>query len=167
MITNASNPKYITSDNSVIMLDVEIEGTDGTHQFVARADDVEDSGKEIYKKATAGEYGPIATYVPPEPIIPPIVIPSTISDRQFFQQLAIQNIITKDDALNAVKTGFIPTALQSIIDPMPEDEKFAAEMLLSGATIFQRNHPLTNAIGQTYGMTSEQIDEFFINANKL
>jgi hypothetical protein len=101
-------------------------------------------------------------YVPPPPPVPTI-----ISDRQFFQQLAIEERITNQEALDAVKTGDIPAALQSFIDALPTNEKFDAEMLLSGAVEFRRDHPLTIAIGEAQDMTSEQIDDFFRAAAAL
>lgn len=92
----------------------------------------------------------------------------SISDRQFFQQAAIQGFITKEDALQAVKTGFIPGPLQAIISTISDPtDKFSAEMLLSGATEFQRYHPLTSVIGAAFGMTEQDIDTFFRNASKL
>jgi len=90
-----------------------------------------------------------------------------ISDRQFFQQLAVLEIVTEQEALDAVSFGAIPAALQAIIDPLPAPDKFAAEMLLRGATIFRRDHPLSAAIGAAQGMTSEQIDQFFAAAAAL
>lgn len=69
-------------------------------------------------------------YTPPER--PPIVsapIPASISDRQFFQQLAIVGIITQDQAL-ASNAAVIPAPLLTIIDAMPEDQQFAAKMLI-------------------------------------
>lgn len=99
---------------------------------------------------------------PPPPVIP------IISDRQFFQQAAILNIITQAEALAAVQTGTIPFNLQSIVDGIADvNEKFAAQMILSGATTFDRNHPLTNSIGTSLGWTSEQIDQFFLDASTL
>ncbi len=104
----------------------------------------------------------------PEPYVePPLPVPATISDRQFFQQLAIAGIISNEDALAAVKTGTIPAALGALIAQMPVEAQFGAEMILSGATIFERNHPMTIAIGMGYGMTSEQVDDFFRAANLL
>ncbi len=91
-----------------------------------------------------------------------------ISDRQFFQQAAIQGFITQEDALQAVKTGFIPATLQVIVDTITDPtEKFNAQMLLSGATEFQRNHPLTSVIGTAFGMTEEDINTFFRSASNL
>lgn len=94
--------------------------------------------------------------------LPPFVpVPSEISDRQFFQALAIQGTISTDEALAAVKTGEIPSALAGFLEVLAPAEKFGAEMLLSGATKFERAHPLTDAIGQAQGMSSDQIDDFF------
>lgn len=92
----------------------------------------------------------------------------SISDRQFFQQAAIQGFITKEDALQAVRTGFIPAPLQAIVDTISDPtDKFNAEMLLSGATEIQRYHPLTSVIGLAFGMSEQDIDTFFRNASKL
>lgn len=105
---------------------------------------------------------------PEEPESEPLQVPSTISDRQFFQQAAILGIITQAEALDAVRTGTIPPVLQSIVDGIQDaSEKFAATMLLAGATVFERNHPFTNAVGVALGWSSQQIDQFFIDAAKL
>ena len=96
-----------------------------------------------------------------------INVPQTISDRQFFQQLAIAKVISQEEALAAVKTGDIPSALSGFIAALPDAARFNAEMLLSGATLFQRAHPLTDAIAAAQGMTPEQVDEFFRQAAKL
>lgn len=104
-----------------------------------------------------------AAYVPP-----PASVPSSISDRQFFQQLAIIGIISQADALAAVKVGTIPAALQVFVDAITDPAAmFAANMLLAGATVFQRSHPLTEAIGAGQGMTPAQIDDFFRAATAL
>jgi hypothetical protein len=99
----------------------------------------------------------------PDPYVPPPApVPGSISDRQFFQQLAVVDTITQADALAAVKVGTIPSALQGFVDAITDPaEKFAANMLLAGATVFERNHPLTDAIGAAQGMTSNQVDDFF------
>ena len=96
-----------------------------------------------------------------------INVPQTISDRQFFQQLAIAGIISQEEALAAVKTGDIPAALSGFIAALDDAARFNAEMLLSGATIFARNHPLTDAIAAAQGMTPEQVDDFFHAAAQL
>lgn len=102
-----------------------------------------------------------------EPPITPVVIP-IISDRQFFQQAAIEGFITQAEALAAVQTGTIPAVLQTLIDSIQDEtERFAATMVLAGATTFSRNHPLTEAVRIYLNKTSEEIDQFFINASTL
>jgi hypothetical protein len=98
----------------------------------------------------------------PDPYVPPAAPVPDISDRQFFQQLAVDGDISQGEALAAVTTGAIPPTLQTIVDGITDPApRFAAEMLLSGATTFERSHPLTDAIGQATGRTPEQVDEFF------
>lgn len=104
----------------------------------------------------------------PDPYVPPAPsVPQGISDRQFFQQLAVTGIITEAEAVAAVSTGTIPAALQALVDTLPADARFGAVMLLSGAVTFSRSHPLTEAIGAAHGMTQEQIDELWSAAFKL
>lgn len=103
----------------------------------------------------------------PDPYVPePDPVPASISDRQFFQQLAVLSIITQDEAL-ASNAAVIPPPLLAIVDQMPEGDRFGAKMLLSGATVFERSHPMTSVIGSAYGWTSEQIDNFFREASLL
>lgn len=91
----------------------------------------------------------------------------TVSDRQFFQALALAKVITTAEALDAVKTGEIPAALQTVVDSLPANQKFAAEMLISGATTFQRSHPLTEMLRAGMGWTAEQLDELWSSAAAL
>lgn len=96
---------------------------------------------------------------------PPPPVPAA-SRRQFFQQAAISGIISQDEALDAVTTGALPTAILAFINTLPTDQQFGAKMLFS-AIEFQRSSPLANAFGQTIGLTPEQIDAFFEAASKL
>jgi hypothetical protein len=106
--------------------------------------------------------------VPDPYVAPPLPVPISISDRQFFQQLALVGTITQADALSAVKVGTIPPALQGFVDAISDPaKKFAANMLLAGATVFERNHPLTEAIGEAQGMSPDQVDAFFTAAAEL
>jgi len=93
-------------------------------------------------------------------------VPPSISDRQFFQQLAVAGIITEEQAL-ASNAAVIPAPLLAIINAMPAEQQFGAKMLVSGATIFERDNPMTIAIGTAYGWNAEQIDSFFRAAAAL
>lgn len=95
-------------------------------------------------------------------------VPPPISDRQFFQALAMGDLITKDEAIAAVATGTIPAAMQMFVDALPnEDDRFAATMLLSGAVEFKRDHPLVDAFGAASARTPEQLDDLWRAAAQL
>lgn len=88
-------------------------------------------------------------------------VPPVISDRQFFQQLAMAGLITEAEALAAVQTGTLPAAILTYIDRLPVEQRFPAKMLLTGATQFERANPLVDAFGAMYGMDKEQIDDLW------
>jgi hypothetical protein len=44
------------------------------------------------------------------------------------------------------------------------NQQFAANIVISGATFFERNHPMTISIGTAYGITSRQIEQFCVAA---
>lgn len=107
------------------------------------------------------------TFTPPpaDPILEPV--PQFISDRQFAQQLAKLGLIANEEALAWVKAGVVPAAFDAFVQSLPEAQQFDAEMLLSGATQFDRYHQLTETFGAARGMTSEQIDDLWRAASAL
>ena len=116
------------------------------------------------------ERAPTPRHNPNEP--PPPADPRSqlmpISDRPFYQKAALEGYITREDALAAVQTGFIPKPFQDFIDQMADpDDKFNATMLFSGATEYFRQHHLTELFGIAFGLTAEQVDTFWLEAAKL
>lgn len=63
-IIEAKNPKYLTSDKSIIQLDVLFEGFSDYLPFGATADDVEPHGRELYARAVSGEFGEVVSGIP-------------------------------------------------------------------------------------------------------
>jgi hypothetical protein len=102
-------------------------------------------------------------------IDPPPVVPSNtvISDRQFYQQLAIQSVITQNEALSAVQIGALPSSLASLVAALPADQQFGAKMLLCGATQFIRSNPLVAVFGAAFGWNTAQIDALWAAAYQL
>ncbi|ETR75073.1 hypothetical protein X566_20220 [Afipia sp. P52-10] len=108
--------------------------------------------------------GEVVAFDPPPA---PAPVPASISDRQFFQQLALDDVISGAEAEAAVATGTIPTEMLALIDRLPAEQRFGARMMLKGATVFERHHPLTVTIGQLYGWDDQQIDALFQSAAAL
>jgi len=90
--------------------------------------------------------------------LPPL---TPISRRQFFQAAAGRGMITQTEALDAIRHGTVPAQMQQGIDTLPSGEKFAAEMLLSGANEFERDHPLVGKFGEIMGLPSNMLDEIW------
>lgn len=91
-------------------------------------------------------------------------VPTEISDRQFFQELAIMGLITQDEALSAVMTGTLPSQFVNFINALPSDDRFDAKMQLCGATVFKRNNKFVNVFGALQGMTSADLDALWKRA---
>jgi hypothetical protein len=144
--------------NSILLEDVSAWQPQGAHTIIL--DD--NQAYQIGGTLIDGVYtAPVVELPQPTPLFL-----LSISDRQFFQQLAVLGVITQDEAL-ASNAAVIPQPLLDIIDAMPADQQFNAKMIVSGATVFERNNPLTIAIGTAYGWSSAQIDAFFVAAAKL
>lgn len=95
-------------------------------------------------------------------------VPASISDRQFAQALAKDGTITQTEALSLVRTGTLPKALQDVVDAMTDrDEAFDATMLLSGATTFERAHPMVETLGKALGKSDAELDNLWISAGAL
>ena len=106
----------------------------------------------------------------PDPAIPfSEPPPPDISDRQFFQILAMHGLITQEEALAAVKTGEIPALFRTYVDHIDDpQEQFAVRMLLSGATTFERRHPLIDRLGdELLKLTPKDIDDLWREAAGL
>lgn len=144
--------------NAAGTIDCEVNHPDlGWIPFTASPDDPEKFGRDVYDEAIAGQVEP---YVPPEPLPPPV--PETISRRQFYQGLAVTGMISQAEALAAIKTATLPADLQIILEGMTDDDaKFEADMLLSGASDFNRSHPLVMIFAIQQGMSEQDVDDFW------
>ncbi len=109
-----------------------------------------------------GTFGPAPE---PEPIAAPV--PSSISDRQFAQQLAVLGTITEAEALAWAARGDLPAAIESAVDELPPEDRFAARMLLSSATTYERAHPLVGTLGALLGYDAEATDDLWRAAAAL
>jgi hypothetical protein len=61
----AKNPRWVNAENTMIDLTIKWEGINEEYPFTASPIDCEAHGRAIFAAAVAGEYGPVAEYVPP------------------------------------------------------------------------------------------------------
>ncbi len=88
-------------------------------------------------------------------------VPTSISDRQFAQQLAILGTFTEAEALAWAARGDLPEAMETAVAALPEGDRFAARMLLSSATSYERAHPLVPVLGGLLGYDTDAIDDIW------
>lgn len=103
----------------------------------------------------------------PEVATAPATLAPEISDRQFFQALANTGTITQPEALAAVMTGTLPARIEAAVAGLPADQQFAARMLLSGATTFERGHPMVARLGAALGYDDAALDALWREAASL
>lgn len=63
--SSAKDPVYVSADNTALKIMVKFDDLPDEVVFIARADDVEAHGREIYQRAISGEFGTIAPYAAP------------------------------------------------------------------------------------------------------
>lgn len=66
-IVNAKNPRRMEWDDTSITLDVLFSHVPERMPFTAKADDLEEHGRELYARAMRGEYGDIEVVAAPSP----------------------------------------------------------------------------------------------------
>ena len=99
--------------------------------------------------------------LPPEPD----PVPSEISRRQFFQELANRDLITKEEALAAIISGTLPTEFENLVVAiLDEDIEWQARMALCGATTFLRTNWFVDYFAAMKGFSSAYMDDFWRDA---
>lgn len=101
----------------------------------------------------------------PDPLPAPVIM--TISDRQFFTQLALDGVITQEEA-EATSDGTMPALLMGILDAIPDaTERFKVRMLAKNATTFERHQPLVAIVAQALDWGPARLDKLWADASKL
>lgn len=94
------------------------------------------------------------------------ILPQIITRRQAATQLRNNQFITQAEALAMASMAVIPPFVQSYFNTLDPTDKADAELEFT-AIEYPRSSSLLTAVMETNGLTSEQIDQFFISAAKL
>lgn len=106
----------------------------------------------------------IATLSPEFRPVPPPEVPESITRRQCALQLLAMGQITPEEALAMTKYGDMPAAIHAIIEANLKDvnARIRAEIDFAAANYYRDNELLG-----MMGLTSEQLDGFFIAASQI
>lgn len=95
------NPHWANSEHTLI--DMEIDHPEfGWIPFTANPNDVEPSGRALYAEAVAGDFGPVAEYVPPPPP-PPYVATADSNKANAQKRLAVTDWVNEPDVYDTTR----------------------------------------------------------------
>lgn len=89
------------------------------------------------------------------------------AEMEAFQNQVPEKITKLQLKIQLVKSGFDLQIIENAIAGLPEPQKTFATLSWTEATNFYRNNEMITAVGQMLNLTSEQIDEIFIEAEKI
>lgn len=143
-LISAANPRYSNEERTSIIVDCEFSHILGeVHPFCATPTDAEAHGREVYAKAIAGDFGQIAPYVAPKPVIPKVV------------------------TMRQAKLALLQQGLLNSVNAIIEQAGDAAKVEWQYATEVKRDNSLVQAIATQLSLTEQQIDELFTLAASL
>lgn len=96
------------------------------------------------------------------PFPPPVLIP-TITATQMLIVLQVMEFITEEEATNR---AIFPAAFNALLGENAAQNS-AIKIRWANLTIVERNDPLVSTFGALLSLTSEQIDDMFIQASQV
>ena len=147
----AKDPKWANAEQTLIDLTIKWTGIDEELPFTASPTDTEAHGRAIFAAAVAGDFGPIAAYVPPPPAPPQV--PQQVTRAQGKVVLIQMGLWQQVEAYVA-----------AIEDPM---QKAIAQVAVYETLHWQRSSPFLNQAADALGITQAQMDELFIAADQV
>jgi len=131
--------------------------------FFAVPTDVEAHGRELYAKAMAGDFGPVAAYLP-RPA--PVVVPANITRRQCALQLLAEKLVTEAEAVAMAATATPPAYVNTLFAGLSSMNRTRA-LIDFAANTYDRGNPLIVGMVTATGKTPADVDAFFIASARL
>lgn len=85
----------------------------------------------------------------------------TITPRQLFMALVLNEIITPEEAIAAATVGAMPAIMEGIVSLLPEEQRPLVRITWARMTEVDRNNPLVDALAAAQGHTSQDTDNLF------
>ena len=80
---------------------------------------------------------------------------------------ALAPLTARQLRLGLLNIGIKPADVTAAISALPEDQRDVAEIEWDYASEYRRDHPLIAALGASFGLTAEQIDDAWRDAMAL
>lgn len=112
----------------------------------------------VLRDATEGEIAEIEAQQSVEIVEP---VPTSVSRRQLLTGLAVVGWVSEQEAEAALATGALPTAVETVINSLPEEERFTARMKWIGFQTAYRDDPMVAALAAAEEKTEQEVDDFF------
>ena len=155
-ILNVNMPKWANQENTCVELQVDFEGI-GVIPFGATPFDPEAHGRELFARALAGEFGPIAEYVAP---VVPRIVPKIVTRYQGRAALLQMGLLDDIDAHYAA----LPTNTSD--DAVNLKNRMAKERW-AGMLNFERDSAELVELAAAFGLSATQIDDLFCFAETI
>jgi hypothetical protein len=104
-----------------------------------------------------------SSFIDPNPISPPVIVPSSITRPQAAKQLLFMGLISGAEAVAMVTVATPPAMLMSLISALVPEDQVTAQIDFARYT-YDRDYPLLNQLMTAAGKTSTDVDNFFIAA---
>lgn len=102
----------------------------------------------------------------PPPTPPPLVI-TQITRRQLILMLLQLTYITAAEAIAAASSGAIPALISGYLATLSDADRTVATVTWASMSICLRSDPMLAALATGKGLTSAQLDAFFVTASRL
>ena len=89
------------------------------------------------------------------------------AEMQAFQNQVPEKITKLQLKIQLVKMGFDLQIIENAIKTLPEPQRTLATLSWTEATNFYRDNDMIASVGQMLNLTSQQIDNLFIEADKI
>lgn len=104
----------------------------------------------------------VAAYVAPS-----APVPQQVTFAQLVTALVAQSLITEVEGEAWLQGSALPAAVMEVVNVLPTAEQFPAKARLYRMQVAERSDPLVAALAANKGMTSAQVDQFFMTAAAL
>jgi len=141
--SNVTSPSWADQGHTGVRMVVTFDHC-GTGPFTAADHDTEPHGRELYARAIAGDFGPIAEYVAPPPVIPTVV---TMAQAR----------------LALLHAGLLPQ-VTSAIAALTGVDGDAARITWEFSPVVRRSAALVTQIATALGWGAAELDALFTDA---